>query len=726
MTAHQDDELTAWLVAAGALTDQDRESMAAMEREFGGGVDSLLLETGRVSEAVMTEALAQVFAIPPASCELDFPPAQDAVECLPPDVATRLNLCPLRRREEGLVVAVMRPPSSAEIEELTRRIVGPLYLVITPEVRLREALHHGYGLPLASRWRGLLAALLSNDRAAWTTSTPGTQVATRTASWCFPHDEVTRQLAEATSRSTACDIVLQALGSRPACRAVVGMREQRLYGWGRAGDFQGTLFDTRAPLLAAGSDLERMVDRAAPLVGPPASALGNEEFYGWLGRELPALAGFCPIRVGGRLVGALYVDSLDSSSDFAEETALAALLGSTLERVVRERAHSAANENTSPSESNADAVLFTMSTSEATSAELGTVLGALKASPVMGAAPEIAGNNREQEAPSLASAPEAEPEPWASLADELETSLSLSSSSTSTAGPEDLGAPTDVPALVAKLASDSLADVEDAATALIALGATALPALKAAFPGRLLVDPFAARQIPRTAAHLGPLVEVMAALGHEGVSACLPFLDARDRQQRFAATYLFRVCPDIRAIEFLRHRLNDPEPLLSELAASALAPFVDHAEFREVLEHYRGRLAGANVEVRARAAWLLGEFRDVASVPQLMMGLRDRAEVANASHIALTKITLHDLGYEAAAWRTWWKSAKQSCRVEWLLEGLASTEYDLRELSGRELSLLAGTDFGYHGDDPQPRREAATKQFSEWWERTREILGDMA
>lgn len=719
MKLHQDDELLNWLVAAGLLSDQDREVVVAAEAKFGGGVDSVLLETGQMSEAAMTDALAQTFSIPPASLETDFPPTQDAVERIPEDVAMRLGVCPLRPRAEGLVIAVKRPATPADLDELTRLIDGTLYLVITPEVRLREALHRGYGLPLQSRWRGLLAALSDADLSSWVESTSSGHNADGSDALCLSSDEVTGQLAATTSRSAACDVVLRAVGSRPECRAVVGVRERRLYGWGRAGDFQGLLFDMRVPLVPERSDLETMFAHAAPLLGPPAPTPGNEAFYGWLGREPPAVSGFCPIRVGGKLVGALYVEYPDSSRDFSEETALAALLGSTLERVIRERVAHAADENPSPSASEADNLLFAVSSSAATRAVPLAHALVPEESPGERADPvPCADDEPAEDASPSALAVEAEPEPWAALADELETSLS----STSTAGAAESASSTDIHALVAQLASESMDEVEDAATALIELGVAALSALKSAFPGKLLLDPFSSHQLPRTAAHLGPLIEVMAALGHEGLTACLPFLDAKDREQRFAATYLFRVCPDALAIQFLRHRLNDPEPLVSELAASALAPFVEHADFREVLEHYRRRLTGATVEGRVRAAWLLGEFRDVASVPQLMVSLTDRAEVANAAYSALTKITLQDLGYEAATWRSWWKSAKQRCRVEWLLEGLVSSEFDLRELSGRELSLLAGTDFGYHGDDPQPRREEATQQFGAWWERTRATL----
>ncbi|MFZ9888152.1 MAG: hypothetical protein ACO3JL_11675, partial [Myxococcota bacterium] len=258
MNSRQDDELTTWLVKAGALSEADRSVMAALEARAGGGMDSVLLETGRVSEATLSDALAQVFGMPPLSPQTDLPPEPGAAGRLPGEVARRLLACPIRHRADGLVVVVRHPPSRQDVDELTSLLGGALYLVIAPEVRLHQALHLAYGWPLEPRWRALLSALQGTVAASWVERPSGGHGAERSNAWSLSRAEVTRQLEAATSRTAVCDTVLRAVGSRPACRAVVGVRERRVHGWGRAGDLHGLLFDTHLPQLQTGTDLERM------------------------------------------------------------------------------------------------------------------------------------------------------------------------------------------------------------------------------------------------------------------------------------------------------------------------------------------------------------------------------------------------------------------------------------------------------------------------------------
>ncbi len=258
--------------------------------------------------------------------------------------------------------------------------------------------------------------------------------------------------------------------------------------------------------------------------------------------------------------------------------------------------------------------------------------------------------------------------------------------------------------------------VADAKESLIALADEAVPALRAAFPGRLLVDPFAEKHPPDTAAELGPLIEVLSAIGNVALDAAIPHLDARYPAHRFAATFLFNAVPDERSIELLRARLHDSEPRIRRLAASALSHFVAHPKFGSIVSHLRARLTSSAPETRQRAVWFLGYFRDVGSVPQLIALLDDHPEVAKAARGALKQITLQDLGPLSKAWLKWWKRAKKVSRIDWLLDGLRSRDRDLRYIASIELSRLAGDSFGYRCDDPKRARDQAIKGFESWWE----------
>lgn len=259
--------------------------------------------------------------------------------------------------------------------------------------------------------------------------------------------------------------------------------------------------------------------------------------------------------------------------------------------------------------------------------------------------------------------------------------------------------------------------VARAKKALLDRGVEAIPALSDRFPGRLRVDPFDPGEAVRDAAHLGPLIDVLHSLGPAGLDGAVPHLDSRYPAHRFAAVLLFALMPDARGIELLRARLHDQEPRIRQLAADALAPFVAHPRFESVLVHLRERLASPLLEARRRAVQLLGGFRDVGAVPLLITLLDGKppAELATDAQRALRAITLQDHGVRARGWDKWWQKAKKRSRVDWLIEGLASEDRELRAIAHVELAALAGDDFGYRPDDDKRKRMRAIATFQTWW-----------
>ncbi len=261
------------------------------------------------------------------------------------------------------------------------------------------------------------------------------------------------------------------------------------------------------------------------------------------------------------------------------------------------------------------------------------------------------------------------------------------------------------------------AAVKRAQKQLLERGVEAVPALEERFPGRLHVDPFDPGENVRTAPALGPLVEVLYALGPAGLDAAVPHLDSRYPAHRFAAVLLFALTPDSRGIDLLRARLHDQEPRIRLLAADALAPFVAHPRFEAVLVHLRDRLQSPLLDARRRAVQLLGAFRDVGGVPLLIALLdgRGATDLAEDVRQALRAITLQDFGTRARGWDRWWQKAKKKTRVDWLIEGLSSEDRELRTIAHVELAAITGDDFGYRADEPRRNRQRAVAVFQTWW-----------
>lgn len=275
--------------------------------------------------------------------------------------------------------------------------------------------------------------------------------------------------------------------------------------------------------------------------------------------------------------------------------------------------------------------------------------------------------------------------------------------------------------LVEQLASDDPDQVRKAIVELKGIGLRAVPALREHFPGKLRCDPMNTAQMVQTAAELGPMIEVLEDLGRAGIDAAIPYLDAPVSTSRFAATFLFVLVPDARAVSLLRPRLYDAEKRIAQVATAAMSYFIGHSHLSDVLVGLRKRLSSAVEETRVRVITLLGNFRDVESLPELMKLLDAREKrVARAARLALNEITLQDFGSRRKNWLKWWETARKKDRVEWLLAGLHSRDAMTRFIASNDLMTISGKDYGFKSDAPRRDRELATVKYERWWKRRQE------
>jgi hypothetical protein len=88
---------------------------------------------------------------------------------------------------------------------------------------------------------------------------------------------------------------------------------------------------------------------------------------------------------------------------------------------------------------------------------------------------------------------------------------------------------------------------------------------------------------------------------------------------------------------------------------------------------------------------------------------------AAAARKALVKLTGQDFGTKAKRWQAWWQKHKDADRAEWLFEGLAHKEAQVREAAERALRAMTGEYFGYHFDLPRRERDHARARWQAWW-----------
>lgn len=277
-------------------------------------------------------------------------------------------------------------------------------------------------------------------------------------------------------------------------------------------------------------------------------------------------------------------------------------------------------------------------------------------------------------------------------------------------------APLDLEALLDQLEGPSPEARAFARAELAAHSREALPLIMQRFPGRVGVDPFGASETLPPFAQCGDLLALLARVGPEAHPFVLERLDDPLPALRFFALYFYSAVPVPEAIPRITRRLHDEEPRVAMLAVSVLLGYRDHPGFKQVLTHLHSRLSSPSPNARRHAARLLAMFRDGTAVP-LLVAVFERKERGffDAAEEALAEITKQRFGSNTRKWTSWWESHRRQSRVVWLLEGLDSSDADLRKSSAEELRVLSGLDLGYDENGPKKAREEAKKRWQAWW-----------
>jgi GAF domain-containing protein len=251
-------------------------------------------------------------------------------------------------------------------------------------------------------------------------------------------------------------------------------------------------------------------------------------------------------------------------------------------------------------------------------------------------------------------------------------------------------------------------------------------ALGGRFPGKLWIDRYASGGRVARASQHGPILNLCTRAGSRAVPVLVERMNAEDRETRYYATL---ACGEVRsmlAIPSLVARLFDADYGVRAAALDALIGYPAR-DIDAALEPVRRALSGDPTKARA-AAHALGELRDVRSIPQLIEVTDRDSTTAEQARRALILLTKQDFSTKAKKWRAWWSKNQNRSRVEWMLDGLAHSDDEVRLSSSEELKRLTGEYFGYHYDLPKREREEARHKWLAWWESTgrRRFLGDPA
>ncbi len=262
---------------------------------------------------------------------------------------------------------------------------------------------------------------------------------------------------------------------------------------------------------------------------------------------------------------------------------------------------------------------------------------------------------------------------------------------------------------------------DEAGQAIVRMGARAMPAMMARFPGPLA--PGVDRDAPALppASSCGPLLALLVALGDE---ALLPIAERATSilaDDRFWAVHVLAEIPCEESAEIVGTLLFDDDAsvrrvarratarLMSSMpeAASAVVPIVEQA----------ARGSADRPGRRFIALETLGELAISTTVPTLITLLGDPVrDVVDAAHRSLVQITCQDFGRDARRWIDWYGANAGRHRVEWLMDALMHESVELRRLAGEALAPVVQQDLGYDAYESREERASAHVRYLLWWE----------
>ena len=133
---------------------------------FGGKIGTSLIELGYISEEELARFLSDKLAVPYVSPRQLLTIPQETIDLLPRDLAIKYGVIPLKLEKKRLSLVMSDPADLKAIDEIgfiTGFIIRPL---ITPEVRLAQALSKYYQADMPPRYQHIIEIIEAKKQAA--------------------------------------------------------------------------------------------------------------------------------------------------------------------------------------------------------------------------------------------------------------------------------------------------------------------------------------------------------------------------------------------------------------------------------------------------------------------------------------------------------------------------------------------------------------------------------
>ncbi len=236
------------------------------------------------------------------------------------------------------------------------------------------------------------------------------------------------------------------------------------------------------------------------------------------------------------------------------------------------------------------------------------------------------------------------------------------------------------------------------------------------FPGRLLVERYELEGKVISASEHGPLLALIVQLGNKAADLLIEKMASEDREVRYYAVLCAAELRPRSAVTAFVDRLFDSDYGIRTSAIAALAAYPpDVLEYALVrVRRVLGSDTPAQVQAAANALAKLG---DVEAIEGLIKVLEEGSTGTEAARRALVQLTKQDFASNIRKWNAWWAKHHRAHRIEWLIDGLAHKDDNIRREAADELRALTGEYFGFHYDLSKREREQARERWLDWWQR---------
>lgn len=333
------------LLNAGLINRGQFEEALQNRVLYGGKIGTSLIELGFISEEELARFLGKQLGVPYVNPDqlLHIPP--EIIDLLPREIALKYGAIPISLDKKRLSLVMADPADLQNLDEIgfiTGYTIRPL---ITPEVRLVQALGIYYQTPVDFRYQQILDHIEEHKtEAVEQIEEPVSEIIEPLEEDLLPAEDIleeaeivegegwterisrfapsrlSMELSRAESREEIADLMINDLADRFERVALFIIRGGTAIGW--KGVFLRkpltAINELRIPL-GEPSVLKTVADGAGLYLGPLTDTPMNQKLLEGLGDGRPGTVFLAPLVISGRIVTILYADSWDNLGEQVPE-----------------------------------------------------------------------------------------------------------------------------------------------------------------------------------------------------------------------------------------------------------------------------------------------------------------------------------------------------------------------------------------------------------------------